>query len=125
VVVDGAVLVGDAAGYVDAITGEGVGLALQTGRAAGEALATSLSAGAAMVSARALHGYVRAHREIVRDADRLTQLVLLLARFPWLARRAIGALAGQPALFERLLRVQAGASFGSVGMSSWLKLVAG
>ena len=37
----------------------------------------------------------RAHAAIVRDGDRLTELVLLLARHPWLARRAI-AVAGAP-----------------------------
>jgi flavin-dependent dehydrogenase len=127
VAIDGALLVGDAAGYVDAITGEGVGLALQTGRAAGDAIGAELVRGSAtpLVGARAIGAYTRAHRQIVRDAERLTQVVLLLARFPWLARRAVSALAASPLLFEKLLRVQAGAPLASVGMSGWVRLAAG
>jgi flavin-dependent dehydrogenase len=110
VVRDGALLCGDAAGYVDAITGEGIGLALAGGLAAAEALAAAaqLHAGREPLPARALAGYARAHRALVRDADRLTALVLACAARPWLARRAVAVLDRHPALFAHLLAVQAG-----------------
>jgi flavin-dependent dehydrogenase len=123
VVTDGALLCGDAAGYVDAITGEGVGLALQQGIAAGETLATALAAGDA--ARRRLLPYSAAHRRIVRDADRLTRITLLLAEHPRLARRTLSSLSRRPELFSRLLGVQAGAPFSSVGAADWLRLFAG
>jgi flavin-dependent dehydrogenase len=126
VVTEGALLCGDAAGYLDAITGEGVGLALRTGMAAGEAVAAALRCGPlGSVRTRALHGYVRDHAAITRDSERLTRLVLLLARAPWLTRRAVSALASSPALFTHLLRVQAGAPLSSVPMLSWAHLMTG
>ena len=129
VVTDGALLVGDAAGYVDAITGEGIGAALRQGLAAGDALAAALTAAGRRrplpLTAAALAGYARAHTAIVRDGDRLTELVLTLARHPWLARRAIGSLARRPRVMERLLRVHSGAPLSSVPMRDWALLVAG
>ena len=129
VVTDGALLVGDAAGYVDAITGEGVGAALRQGLAAGDAIAGALAAAGrktrAPLPAAALAAYARAHHAIVRDGDRLTELVLLLARHPWLARRAIASLARRPAVLQHLLRVHSGAPLSSVPLRDWALLVAG
>ena len=106
----GVLLAGDAAGYVDAITGEGVGLALESGIAAGEVLAAALPD----ADARALAPYARLHDTVVHDAERLTRFVLFCAERPWLARRMIEALARRPSLFARLLTVQAGAPLASV-----------
>lgn len=129
VVGDGLLLVGDAAGYVDAITGEGVGAALRQGLAAGDAVAAALVAAGrrtrAPLSAASLQPYARAHQAIVRDGDRLTELVLLLAHHPWLARRAIASLARRPAVLQHLLRVHAGAPLSSVPLRDWALLVAG
>jgi flavin-dependent dehydrogenase len=121
--VDGAILVGDAAGYFDAITGEGIGLALETGRAAAHAVANAIADGE--VTARALQPYAAAHARIVRDTDRLTRLVLWLARSPLLARRAVACLARRPSVFTELLQVQAGAPLSTVPWSDWARLVAG
>ncbi|HEX4953780.1 MAG TPA: NAD(P)/FAD-dependent oxidoreductase [Thermoanaerobaculia bacterium] len=87
-------LVGDASGYVDAITGEGMSLAFHQARALAEAIA-----------AGDLARYERAHRRIGRLPDALTRLVLALERRPRLRRRAIAALAAEPELFSRLLGV--------------------
>ena len=129
VVTDGALLVGDAAGYVDAITGEGVGAALRQGLAAGDAIGKAIAAAGrrtrAPLDAAALAPYARAHDAIVRDGDRLTELVLLLARHPWLARRAIGSLARRPSVLQHLLRVHAGAPLSSVPLRDWALLIAG
>jgi menaquinone-9 beta-reductase len=129
VVTDGALLAGDAAGYVDAITGEGIGAALRQGLAAGDAIAEAVAAAGhrsrAPLSAAALEPYARAHAALARDGNRLTELVLVLARHPWLARRAVASLERRPALLQRLLRVQSGAPLSSVPLRDWAMLVAG
>ena len=90
-------LVGDAAGYVDAITGEG----LTAGFAQAEALAAALAEGS-------LGTYARAHRRIQRVPILLIRALLAVERRPRLRRRLIGTLAADPALFERLLEVHTG-----------------
>jgi flavin-dependent dehydrogenase len=87
-------LVGDAAGYVDAITGEGLAVALHQSAALIEALA-----------AGDLARYAAAHRRIGRLPDNMTALLLAVERRPWLRRRMVRALAAEPALFSRLLGI--------------------
>jgi menaquinone-9 beta-reductase len=127
VVTDGALLVGDAAGYIDAITGEGIGAALRQGLAAGNALALAMAGVSRKtpITTALLAPYARAHAAITRDTDRLTQIILFLARHHGLARRAVQALARRPALFEGLLRIQAGAPLSSLPIGDWARLVAG
>ena len=90
-------LVGDAAGYVDAITGEG----LTAGLAQAEALADALAAGS-------LARYARAHRRIQRVPELLMRSLLAIERRPRLRRRMLRTLAADPILFERLLEVHTG-----------------
>lgn len=87
-------LVGDAAGYLDAITGEGLAVAFHEAAALVEA-----------VRGGDLAPYAAAHRRINRLPNTLTAVVLALERRPWLRRRAIRALAAEPALFSRLLGI--------------------
>jgi flavin-dependent dehydrogenase len=87
-------LVGDASGYVDAITGEGLAVALHQAAALAEAMA-----------AGDLGLYEAAHRRIARLPDTMTALVLGIERRPWLRRRMVRALAAEPALFSRLLGI--------------------
>ena len=89
-------LVGDAAGYFDAITGEGLAVALHESAALVEA-----------ILAGDLGRYARAHRRINRLPDLMTGLVLALERRPRLRARAVRALAAEPALFSRLLGIHA------------------
>ncbi len=89
-----AALVGDAAGYVDAITGEGLSVAFHQAGALAEAMARG-----------DLRGYAKAYPSIVRLPNAMTELMLLLERRPWLRRRAIRALSKAPAVFERFLAV--------------------
>jgi flavin-dependent dehydrogenase len=93
------VLVGDAAGYLDAITGEGIAVALHHSAALIGALASPGGAG--------LDAYAAAHARIGRLPDAMTSAVLALERRPWLRRRAVRALAADPALFSRLLGIHA------------------
>jgi flavin-dependent dehydrogenase len=89
-------LVGDAAGYFDAITGEGLAVALHESAALVEALL-----------AGDLDRYAAAHRRINRLPDVMTGLVLALERRPRLRARVIRALAAEPGLFSRLLGIHA------------------
>ncbi len=89
-------LVGDAAGYVDAITGEGLSLAF--GEA--EALAESM-AGAD------LGRYARAHRRLRRVPEAMTTLLLVAERQPRKRRRFLRMVARYPQLFDRLLAIHA------------------
>jgi len=89
-------LVGDAAGYLDAITGEGLAVTLHESAALVEAIA-----------AGDLARYESAHRRINRLPNFMTGLVLALERRPRLRNRAVRALAAEPALFSRLLGIHA------------------
>ncbi|MFP3942067.1 MAG: NAD(P)/FAD-dependent oxidoreductase [Thermoanaerobaculia bacterium] len=97
-------LVGDASGYLDAITGEGLSLAFHQAFALAEA-ARAVTAG----EARDLRPYGRAHRRLRRLPEALIRLLLVAERRPGLRRRTVRALAGDPELFDRLLALHAGA----------------
>jgi len=87
-------LVGDAAGYVDALTGEGLAIAFEEAVALGPALA-----------AGDLAAYARRSAALRRVPEAVTRLALLLSRHAALARRTVAALARDPELFARLLGV--------------------
>ena len=88
-------LVGDAAGYLDAISGEGVALGFREARSLVETL----------VENRPLDEYEAAYREATRPYYQMTELLLLLAARPRLRRRAVAMLSRKPELFERLLNI--------------------
>lgn len=96
---DGVVLVGDAGGYVDAITGEGVSLALTCAQALGTLLPAALAGGA---TRQALRHYERFHAREFRRYALVCQATLALARRPQLRRRVVRFLGGHPRLFDRL-----------------------
>jgi flavin-dependent dehydrogenase len=98
VVKDRVLLVGDSAGYVDALTGEGLSLSFHLADAAVEAICAGDPA-----------GYVRAHARITRVYRWTTGLLLTVARRPWLRRRVIRALGQDARLFGLLLAVNDGA----------------
>lgn len=105
IVHDRVLLIGDAAGAVDPITGEGMSLALLSARAAADAIEESIGAG----DLRALEQYATAREKLMEPARRLADLLLLAARHPWLADRAVRSLARKRGLFPRLLRAACGA----------------
>lgn len=89
-------LLGDASGYVDAITGEGLSLALHQSRALVEA-----------IRAGDLRRYRAASRRLRRVPDTLTRLLLWIERRPRVRRRMIRALGDDPELFDRFLAIHA------------------
>ncbi|MGA9525111.1 MAG: NAD(P)/FAD-dependent oxidoreductase, partial [Myxococcaceae bacterium] len=104
-VVDRLVLLGDAAGYIDALTGEGVSLALQ----GAEALATVLPDAMARGGDRlAFLPFERACDQLWRRYALLTRSMLALARRPMLRRAVVRGLARHPATFNRLVAAALG-----------------
>jgi len=89
----GVALVGDASGYVDALTGEGLTLAFAQARA----LVDTVVKGAPLAE------YVVAHRALTRSYVELTRLLLAVTRRRAVRRAVIAALAEEPTTFERLL----------------------
>jgi flavin-dependent dehydrogenase len=99
----GVLLVGDAAGFFDPFTGEGVFAALRGAELAAETAVRALGAGDC--SCAALAGYARARRRAFAGKERVTRaLQLVVARRP-LADLAAHALARRPALLDLLLGV--------------------
>lgn len=90
-------LVGDAAGYVDAVTGEGLASAFR------QALAL-----ADVIGRGALARWPAEHRRATRRADRFTRWALTLARRPRLRRAAFALLERCPGSFDRILAAATG-----------------
>ena len=90
-------LVGDASGSVDAITGEGIGLAVRQARA----LASAVQSGR-------LANYEEAHRRIRRRPSAMAEIMLLLSRFETAQNLAIGCLGRFPQIFGQLLSIHLG-----------------
>jgi flavin-dependent dehydrogenase len=95
---DRLVLLGDAAGYVDAITGEGLSLAFEQARALGALLPAALD------DPWKLSAYDDASRRAFRSYARLASWLVALARRPTLRRAALNRLIARPELFGFLLR---------------------
>jgi menaquinone-9 beta-reductase len=92
------VLVGDASGTVDAISGEGLGLAFRQAAV----LAQSLEAGE-------LAHYQLAHRKLAALPTWMARLILTLDQRPGLQTRTLFAFQRHPQLFRRLLALHVGA----------------
>ncbi len=103
---DRLLLVGDAAGALDPITGEGLAIGLVTGEAAAEIADRALATGD--LSARALATWTRRRAAAVRPLAALTGALLRVATRPALAGRVVRSLAAAPATFERVLGVASG-----------------
>jgi flavin-dependent dehydrogenase len=103
-VAPGLVLLGDAAGFVDPVTGTGMAQALL----AAELLAQRLTASGFDVSDRALHDFDRARRRLLADSMLLTRFVLGLTRHPRLARATLQLMRAAPALYGHMVGVAGG-----------------
>ena len=94
---DRVALIGEASGSLDVIAGEGLSVLFQHALALGRAL-----------RANDLSRYERVHPRLRRNPALVAQLLLLMDRSRWLRRRALDALAVEPALFSRLLALHVG-----------------
>jgi flavin-dependent dehydrogenase len=103
----GALLVGDASGFLNPFTGQGVFLALRTARAAAETLASS--AAEPHREARSFARFAMQRTRDLRARRRLSALTNVLIDVPLLARRAAARLARFPDLGEALLGGLSGA----------------
>ncbi|HEX8394595.1 MAG TPA: NAD(P)/FAD-dependent oxidoreductase [Longimicrobium sp.] len=101
-IADGALLVGDAAGYYDPFTGQGIFRALRGAELAAEAVEAALHAGD--VSAAALAGYERARRRAFGPGERLQHLVEAFVSRPRLLGWAAGRFARRPVLGDAIIR---------------------
>lgn len=112
-------LVGDASGSVDAITGEGMGVAFQQALALADAL-----------DARDLNRYSAAHGRIAARPAFMARALLLMDRSARLRRFALAAFARRPSLFEQLLALHVGhaplrwAGRGGIARVAWQLLTA-
>jgi flavin-dependent dehydrogenase len=91
-VVQNVLLIGDAAGYLDPLTGEGIALGAATAQAAIEALRAKEPA-----------SYERRYHEITRRYFTLTGALLAVVRHPRLHRPLIRAAHAMPGLFDTAL----------------------
>jgi len=89
-----AALVGDAAGYLDAITGEGLSIAFHEAEALVDA-----------VLARDLRLYARRQRALRRLPNAMTHLLLVAERSPRRRARFLRTVVQHPLLFNRLLGI--------------------
>jgi flavin-dependent dehydrogenase len=106
---DGVLLMGDAAGYLDPLTGEGVGLALMQAELFGQHVVPLIrDRSERVVPARACTFYLRAVDSASRSNHVLTRLMLSLTRRPAMVERAAAALAADPGLFGHLLAANTG-----------------
>lgn len=100
---DGILFIGDAAGFFDPFTGQGIYLALHSAALAATVAHRALCSGD--VSARHLRSYFVAHRQAFGDKYRLSELIQLGLRVPWLANHVIDRLARRPALADTVVGV--------------------
>jgi flavin-dependent dehydrogenase len=99
-VLDRFALVGDAAGYVDAVTGEGLSLSFTCAETLGQLLPEALARGATRDS---LLPYERTFQRAFRRYAWLTRGMLALAARPRLRRPLVRWLGRHPRLFQALL----------------------
>ena len=91
------ILVGDASGSADAITGEGMGMAFRQALLLAECL-----------EANNLGRYNRLHPDILELPQTMARVMLLMDRSEAFRNRALHMLASEPALFTRMLGVHLG-----------------
>jgi len=91
-------LVGDAAGAPDPVTGEGMALAILSARAAAEAIAKGKPG-----------EYEQERRRLAAGSEWLGRWMLRATRYPAIADRVVGSLVEHPDLFAKILEIAVGA----------------
>ena len=112
----GVFLVGDAAGFSDPITAEGVATGLRQARAFADALG----------SPNPEPTYRQAHRRLTKDPHRVAALFLRLSRTPALVDRAIHNHARSPQTLIKLLGIGFGYwGFNRITPREWIRMFSG
>jgi len=113
---DGVFLIGDAAGFTDPITGEGIAAGLRQARAFAAALDTP----------NPEFAYRRAHRRLTKDPRRVAGLFLRLSRTPALVERAVRSHQRAPRTLTTLLGIGFGYwGFNRVTPREWIRMFSG
>jgi flavin-dependent dehydrogenase len=102
----GLALIGDAAGFIDPVTGSGMAQALVSA----ELLATQVARAPGVLDAawERLEEFDRRRRLLLRDGALLTRVVLALASRPALARPTLRLMHARPSLYQHLVAVAGG-----------------
>jgi flavin-dependent dehydrogenase len=105
-IADGVILIGDAAGYVDAITGDGISLALSQAISLEQSVIPVLKnkeREGSLIRERELMQYQKMYGSLVKPYNRMTRLALLLVRFPQLVDPVIAILGHNQRLFQYMI----------------------
>ena len=112
----GVFLIGDAAGFTDPITGEGVAAGLRQARAFA----------AALESVKPERTYRQAHRRLTNDPRRVAALFLRLSRTPALVERALRSHQRAPQTLTTLLGIGFGYwGFNRITPREWIRMFSG
>ncbi len=112
----GIFMIGDAAGFTDPITAEGIAAGLRQARA----FATALE------SADPERAYRQAHTHLTKDPRRVAALFLRLSRTPALVERAIRSHERAPQTFTKLLGIGFGYwGFNRITPREWIRVFSG
>ena len=112
----GVFLIGDAAGFTDPITGEGVAAGLRQARAFA----------AALESVNPERTYRQAHRRLTNDPRRVAALFLRLSRTPALVERAMRSHQRAPQTLTTLLGIGFGYwGFNRITPREWIRMFSG
>lgn len=101
VVADGALLVGDAAGYFDPLTGQGIYRAIRGARAAAEVVDARLRED--RVGASDLAAYEAMHASAFGGGERIQRIVEVVTSRPWLLSACAALLRNRSHLADRLI----------------------
>ena len=117
----GVFLVGDASGYDDPTTGDGIAIGMLLAERVAEHSGDFLRGRISMEQAGAR--YIHDHAGLVRERRRLTQLALFLARSPSLSRRALERASKDPRALAKLVAINCGyQAFRDLTPRDWLSL---
>lgn len=120
----GLLLIGDSAGFLDPITGEGMTLALKSVKAAVPLIREAFVKGD--FGTELGRQYAKKRFELIADLSRFTRLLLGLSRHKFLADRAIRRLSHDQRLFQKLLGITTGAQqYRDLSFSDKLSLLLG
>jgi 2-polyprenyl-6-methoxyphenol hydroxylase-like FAD-dependent oxidoreductase len=124
-VADGVLLTGDAGGYLDACTGEGISLALAQALAMEDTVVPELRKPGDVLRSGQLRAFERAARNITQPYLLATRFLLFLNRRPALFDRFIRAVRTYPDILQHFFSAQMGCASFVMGWSKLLHLVHG